>query len=373
MSLSSMSLRSTLWIGLVILVAGCSEDGFRGPYLQNVTADSVTIGFQSPVAEDGTLEWGPDASYGFVETSPKQKKHFVTLNALLPDTTYHYKLSGGGKNLTSDLTFKTAPDSSGLKMAFIAFGDSGSGIYSQGQVADAIGKVEFDLAIHTGDVVYPNGSDADYFKKFFSPYREWLTSTPLWPSLGNHDIMSGNGAPYLENFALPNGNNAKERYYSFDWGHAHFVSLSTGDSLQSQPPSPQYTWLADDLAQSAATWKFVFFHEPIFATGSHKERQDLDHLAGLFTNHDVDVVFQGHNHHYERLDQYQGQGPIYIVTGGGGAILYPSIFGRHKSANTSLVFEVKHHFVRVGLDGRDMLLEARDKDNKVFDTVTRTK
>jgi len=148
----------------------------------------------------------------------------------------------------------------------------------------------------------------------------------------------------LNNFHLPANNlEGSERYYSFDYGHAHFVALDA--SVSTAPGSAQHAWLEQDLATSTKPWKFVFFHHPpysggfIIIDGKRLETENITvrrNLVPLFELYGVNIVFSGHSHSYERtypilqnqaIDQGQEpdyinpSGPIYIVTGGGGRYL----------------------------------------------------
>ena len=60
-------------------------------------------------------------------------------------------------------------------------------------------------------------------------------------------------------------------------------------------------WLDEDLAASRAPWKIALIHRPALATGKYGFiPADHSALAPRFEEHGVDLVFQGHNHLYER-------------------------------------------------------------------------
>ena len=59
-----------------------------------------------------------------------------------------------------------------------------------------------DFLLHTGDLIYPNGDAADYQRNFFEPYRKLLHRVVFMPSLGNHDVATKRGQPYLDVFEL---------------------------------------------------------------------------------------------------------------------------------------------------------------------------
>lgn len=58
------------------------------------------------------------------------------------------------------------------------------------------------LSLHDGDLVYGKGEAHDYPKKFFWTYRELISRLPFYPVLGNHDVTTDNGQPFLDTFTL---------------------------------------------------------------------------------------------------------------------------------------------------------------------------
>jgi len=129
-------------------------------------------------------------------------------------------------------------------------------------------------------------------------------------------------------------------------------------------------WLQTDLAASTARWSFVFFHHAMFTTGPHAADTTLaDMVATLepvFSQYDVDIVFNGHDHAYER--SVPQNGVIYIVSGGGGASLYDV------STGDDIFFAASaHHVVRVQLDGCILSLRAIDAAGALLDQIALAK
>jgi hypothetical protein len=79
----------------------------------------------------------------------------------------------------------------------------------------------------------------------------------------------------------------------------------------------------------------------------------------------VNVVFQGHNHNYQRAER---KDVVYITTGGAGAPLYPV---GDLTPETKFAREI-HHYVRVRTSGRTWSLEAVDWSGNVIDRDERT-
>ena len=245
-------------------------------------------------------------------------------------------------------------------------GDSGRGRKGQLAVAALLERVEPDLILHTGDIVYPSGEERHYDRRFFVPYGRLLKEVPIFPILGNHDLERGNGTAYLNNFHLPGTDmQGTGRYYSFDWGNAHFVALNSelyhGD--HSYHPEEQKTWLERDLKETRQPWKIVYFHRPIYSSSKHGSDQRIrEDLEPILVRHKVDLVFSGHDHVYERTVPIYGV--TYVVSGGGGKGLYPAGSSEWTAFSKSV-----HHAVLVRIDGEHLCLEAVEPDGVVLDRL----
>jgi hypothetical protein len=188
-------------------------------------------------------------------------------------------------------------------------------------------------------------------------------------------VVTDAGAAWLRAFVLPGDNGTHTtRYYSFDYGAAHFLALDSEEDFG--PTSAQYTWLLRDLESPAAqraTWRFAYVHRPPYSSGlGHGSEYALrEAWSPLFERFGVDVVFAGHEHNYERSKPVRdytavgGRFPVvYIVTGGGGKQLYE--VGRSPwTAYSAMVY----HFVRVDVSGRHIRLQAINAAGQVFDQV----
>ncbi len=363
--LSMARLRAWLWLVPLVLVLADGPTLTRGPYVQAVTATSAIVIWRTDVASDSRIEYGVgDYANSIVDPGPTTE-HVLALTDLITGTTVTYRVFSGGLPLATG-SFRTAaaPDQS---FRFAVIGDSGIGSAAQQQVADRLVVLAPDLVLHTGDVIYPSGQASGYDPFFFQPYQALLRQSPVFPTLGNHDYGTAGGQPYLDAFYLPRNNPAdSEKYYSFDWGNAHFVALDFNDG----PAQAQLDWLQADLAATDKLWKFVFYHQAIYSSGPHGYEPYLINkravLAPIFEAHQVDVVFNGHDHDYERTQSINGV--IYIVSGGGGASLYnvnPQPFSAHA--------ESAYHAVVVDVDRCTLSLQAVKPDGLVFDALTLSK
>jgi acid phosphatase type 7 len=345
------------------LVFGRAEPSARDQYVQNVSVRSAVIAWMSEEPGAGFVQYGETPELEHERGDGRiGKRHAVTLSGLRPSSRYYYRVAGAQKIAS----FRTAPEGPGSSFTFAVVGDSGTGSKAQQAVAGLLERMQPDLILHTGDVVYPKGDDADYDPKFFAPYRRIIEGVPIFPSLGNHDVETENGAPYLENFHLPRNNPEDTgRYYSFDWGNAHFVALDSELYYDDEggDPERQKAWLERDLGETRQPWKFVFFHRPPYSSSEHGSdlmvREDLE---PVLARHGVDLVFNGHDHDYERTVQIRGV--TYVVTGGGGKDLYEAGESEWTAFSRST-----HHAVRVRLDGARLRLEAIEPSGVVVDRL----
>jgi predicted phosphodiesterase len=337
----------------------------REPYIQGVTAYSAVICWVSVDPDSGVVEYGETPELGHKQVGSRVgRRHAVALTGLDPGSMYHYRVeSAGGPSATGH--FRTAPVGDST-FSFAVVGDSGSGGKGQLAVAALLERLRPDLIMHTGDVVYPAGEERHYDRRFFAPYRNLIKTAPIFPVVGNHDVRKRNGAAFLEYFHPPLGSpGSTKRYYSFDWGNAHFVALDSelyyGDT--GSDPEEQRTFLERDLAATRKRWRVVFLHRSPYGSSRHGgDGRIREYLEPLFARHGVDVVFSGHDHVYERTVPIKGVS--YVVSGGGGRRLYPT--GR--SARTASSVSA-HHAVLVRVEGRHLSLEAVEAGGEVVDRL----
>lgn len=368
----SRSARTLLILGLGLLARTAVANAAtlsRGPYLQLLTDQSVTIVWNTDVAAACALAIHPVG--GPTSTIPGGTGTVcsIPVGSLAPDASYAYTPLADGAAIDTESVFRT--DDPTLPFTFLVVGDSGCNCPAQTAIRDRMLTVPADLVLHTGDMIYETGAAADFNPKFFAPYRDLLRELVFWPCLGNHDVAADAGASWRAAFSTPANNAAaSENYYSFDFGNAHFVVLDSNASTA--PGSAQHTFLDQDLAASTAEWKFVAFHHTIYSNSQHGSNLGIRaNLVPLFDARAVDVVFMGHDHDYERtyaLTNNQivapGTGTVYVTTGGGGRALYPA----GHSATTAYA-ESAYHFTRVDVNGATLHLEMIRDDGAVRDTL----
>jgi 3',5'-cyclic AMP phosphodiesterase CpdA len=115
--------------------------------------------------------------------------------------------------------------------------------------------------------------------------------------------------------------------------------------LNSQAPigagSPQYEWLRQDLASSAAACTIAVWHHPLFSSGDNGNSPFVRDVFNLLVQYGADVSLHGHDHSYERFapqdanGRASARGMRAFVVGTGG---YP-LYKRRQTQANSEVFE----------------------------------
>ncbi len=327
----------------------------RGPLIQNPAAitTTMTILWWTDVTGDSTVEYGLTPSLGSsvnvaqagsCEIGAAGTCHAVPLTGLQPGTRYYYRLLTNGTQVLATTyfqTFKTPSDPS--ELYFTVIGDWGQGTSQQGQIGNNMNADDPPLVMTVGDNAYTNGTQSDWDNNvFISQWKNGILRRAVFmPTLGNHDLNNvGNtnwaSSVEIKMHQLPRNAPAgqEERYFSFDYGDAHFVVMDAN------PPginSTQTNWAAADLAATTRKWKFVFLHQTPYSCANGFASIGSDHTVRntwgpIFEQYGVDIVFIGHDHSYERshaVDDYlvgggsgsDGKSTYYIMTGGGGAAL----------------------------------------------------
>ncbi len=370
------------------------EGVIGGPYLGNVTRTSAHVSWVTRGEGPGAVRFwqqGQAAREARADTlsTPAGIWHEAVLTALRPGELCTYTLAAAGG---PEHAFVTAPDD-GRPFTFLALGDTRPGDRTAAQPTDMARAVaaqvagrEFVFALHNGDIVAEGGRCEgelsgweQYRRAYLNLFGATLARAPFYLTPGNHDMAWGTcGMEIFKGvFALPDQTpgEGRESYYSFDWGNLHVISLNTNEPVG--PGSAQYEWLEGDLAANRQQWTVVQFHEAVYTSGDHEAFLPArESWVPLFERYGVDLVFNGHNHTYERTCPIKAGacttradgGVVYVVTAGAGPALHDSTGAWFSVLHLSL-----HHFVTVHIDGNRLELSAWNWQGQLFDRYVMTK
>src|SRR3954467_13277050 len=290
------------WATLTSLTTGSATYGRVGS--ESCTAHAVT-------ATRTSMTVGSTAEYQWK----------AQVSGLAPDASYCYRVFGGSVDLLgSDPSpqFRSqVPAGATTPFSFAVFGDWGlSGTDGtnpdQARLMSQISASGARFAVTTGDNGYNGGTQTEYgdmvqtgsgVSGIFGP-GFWTVpgrSIPLFPTQGNHGMNSvpltnwpqdravatSGGRYQMDTYCCVNGTKSASYpsdWYAFNAGEARFYVLEAswansnvgtsnlyGDDAAAHwtVSSPEYKWLASDLAAHPGGLKFAFFHFPLYsANGS---------------------------------------------------------------------------------------------------------
>ncbi|XAR69731.1 Acid phosphatase [Bertholletia excelsa] len=253
--------------------------------------------------------------------------HHVTIGPLDPNTVYYYRCGGSDP----EFSFKTPPAS--LPIEFVVVGDLGQTEWTA-QTLVHVGARDYDVFLLPGDLSYANCQQHlwDSFGRLVEPYasnRPWMVTE------GNHEVEAlsrhfpNSFEAYNARWPMPyaESGSTSNLYYSFEVAGTHIAML--GSYADYDASSDQYKWLEADLARvdrRRTPWLIVLVHAPWYNTNyAHKGEGEgmRKAMEKLLYKAQVDVVFAGHVHAYERFTRvYDNKadpcGPVYVTIGDGG-------------------------------------------------------
>ncbi len=339
----------------------------KAPYLiYNGDNTHMQVLWQLNSTENCTIEWGTDTLYslGSAQTHEygSDYQHTYTIENLTPATKYYYRVSLNQEVHTG--SFRSAPDTNETDIKFFAYGDTRSNPATHNQVAAAMVETYIgdenlqSIIISVGDLVNDGNSESDWDNQFFSPsysnIQEMLATLPYQSCMGNHE---GSGVLFTKYFPYPF---VTRRYWSFDYGPAHFVVLDQYTSYS--PGSAQLTWLENDLASTTKPWKFIYLHEPGWSAGGHSNEIPVQlYIQPLCEQYGIPIVFGGHNHYYARAEV---NGVQHITTGGGGAPLYQPDLNYPNIITATMA----NHFCTIEIEDDHLSFKAIKPDGTVIDS-----
>jgi hypothetical protein len=358
------------------------------PYLQWITQTEATIRWETNFPCVGQVSWGVSEKTDQLVSEPEPRTyHEIKLTNLEPEMLYYYRTlskADGPAVVTSDVgkvletpvsTLQTAnlPDT---PFGFVVLSDTQWQPKIAGSLANAAWDLRPNFVVIAGDLVDAGNSKKQWTNDFFGALKPLVERVPFYPVLGNHEQDT---RFYYDYMSLPN----PEYYYTYRFGNTQFFMLDTNRDVR--PGTEQFKWLEKELAASKARWKICVHHQPPFSSdddyGNDWKRPirratlgDMKSkpLVELYDRYEVDIVWCGHVHSYERTwlirngKPVEKDGTLYMITGGAGGPLerhgpYRPGFQRHiKSA---------HHFCYVTVHGGELEIQAYDIDGKLFDSA----
>jgi len=322
---------------LVVALVGCctlpatAATFEHGPYAGAPSHDSVVVSWTSSPSVPARVEFATRDDFATtgamtdtmavaaLAEDPLVKTSHAILAALAPASDYVYRVvlvDDNEETASAVGAFSTAPDA-GTPVSFVVLADTQQQLEGTNRLAlvgDAIAAdpFEYDFVLHGGDVV--ENPSSYYWDDWFASFAAMLRRAPFVPVLGNHEK---NHRSYYDAFALPPGAGKNdERWWALHWGDVVIVGLDS-NVKKATDFQAQQAWARAHLS-GPEPHKFAIFHHPVFSSDAyHGSGTFLDRIFHpIFVETGVNIVFNGHSHHYEHIVR---DGVTYLVVGGGGA------------------------------------------------------
>lgn len=207
---------------------------------------------------------------------------------------------------TNSFTPRTgsAPDP-GRPFILAVAGDGASGEPRADQVTDLIAGWNPNMFVYLGDV-YDDGTYTEFYNWYGMGTDRYSQFNPITnPVVGNHEYGVPEAGGYFDYW------DNVPHYYSVDAAGWHIINLdSTSQFNQTAPGTPQYDWLAANLAANISACTIVSFHHPVYNIGPEEDTPRMNDIWALLAQHGVDVVLTGHDHDYQRWYALDGTGAL---------------------------------------------------------------
>jgi 3',5'-cyclic AMP phosphodiesterase CpdA len=250
-------------------------------------------------------------------------------------------------------------------LKFAAIGDSGRWSTEQRETAARLAASHatssFDFVLMLGDNNYGDGSPESYKNRFEEPFKPLLDAgVKFFAVRGNHDAG--------EQWQYPLFNMGGHRYYTFErrpgvvpivGDRVRFFAVDTVNF-----DDEQLRWLDRELSGSEADWRIVFMHHPLYTSGRYSLSASLlrRRIEQTLIDHQVDVVFAGHEHVYERLRPQNGV--MYFVNGAAGSVRQGDL---QQSAVKAHGYDADLSFMLLEIAGDTMYFRAINRGGRTVD------
>jgi hypothetical protein len=333
------------------------------------TLDSITLAWQPATDNVGVTGYEVLRNGNVVGTAPATT---FTDTGLASGTAFTYTVrardAAGNLSPASAAVQASTQPGNGTGIVLVVAGDIAKRQIpaEHNKTAQLVEGIKPSHVLTVGDNQYDNGTLSEfqtYYDKTWGKFKNITKPTP-----GNHewyDNLNGYKSYFGSGIATPQG----KPYYSFDVGDWHFVALDS-DPLTDGVKDEQIAWLRQDLANNQKACVGGYWHHPRFNSGEYGDIKAIAPFWDELLKVKADVVFSGHDHHYERIKPLNSAGRIdeangirSAVVGIGGDNLYTQINPREGVEKSF----AKHGVMKLVLTGRTYSWEIIGTDGKVLD------
>lgn len=309
-----------------------------GPWIQNVTENSVTIlwttgektlSWVEMSRDEGTTWYQQDNHTRYFEVISGRKYygtfHRVTINGLDKATTYQYRIVGkpvtddsnpyaiayGAERAGTGVHKVKTLDYNAQTCCFPMVNDMHFDDEKYSKLMDGMDKKKADFIVLNGDIISFSNAQDTLIRHTFGPISEIAADFPVIYARGNHE---GRGAEwYLAREAFPS--NTGEFYFSFRQGPVAFLVLDAGEDKPDSDPEYSDQAAFDQYRAEELEWlkkvvetpefknapqKVVIMHIPAFDGPSawYSQHWIAKNFTPVLNKAGVKLMLSGHHHQY---------------------------------------------------------------------------
>eukprot|EP00730_Choanoeca_flexa_P016235 TRINITY_DN7632_c0_g1_i1.p1 TRINITY_DN7632_c0_g1~~TRINITY_DN7632_c0_g1_i1.p1 ORF type:complete len:542 (+),score=125.05 TRINITY_DN7632_c0_g1_i1:31-1656(+) len=330
----------------------------------NTTSDMV-VTFASVTPDKAVVSWRahdttevtsvsvlPNKFNGTGNPDGVQYIYRAIMSPLVSGQYYDYNVTIN--NITKSFSFQAKPlhpSEEPWVASFLVFGDMGR--HGGGMVLDQLEleaedvKEHVTALIHFGDYAYDLDSDGGVNGDTFMNRIEKLAANRAYMTcVGNHEIEDGSFSNYVNRFSMPrhdSNDGWDQMWHSWNIHNIHFISYSSEVYFSNTKDiERQFAWLQADLEhanqpdqRAKYPWIVAYGHRPFYCSNidgddcTKNSSVVREGLEDLFHKYGVDLVFEAHEHSYERTypvynntrtgtDYHNPEGIVHLVSGAAG-------------------------------------------------------
>jgi hypothetical protein len=371
--------------GLAPALDGKQQRTLRtGPYLQNPTADGMTVMWMTSDSCYGVVEYGPTERLGHLADAEVDGLrqagnllHRVRLRDLRPGTRYFYRVRCQpivtykpyeivyGPSFDSPIHSFVTPDPAAQRVRFLVYNDIHAHVPLWRRLGATVAQEPVDFVFLNGDIIDDAGDDSQIVDDFLDVCTElFATRVPFFYTRGNHEVRGAYARQLKQYFDLPQD----RYYYGFSWGPARFVVLDSGEDKPDDFSgyaglcdfdayrTAQQAWLGREAASApfaSARFRIAMHHIPAHYAidpasddnmGNHGAIDARKKWWPIFNQSGVDLYFGGHTHQLTMKPADPRTGHRFPVLIGGGP---------NTGTGTVMLVDIDCEIIRVKVFGDD--------------------
>lgn len=315
----------------------------HGPYLQNITEDSVTIMWFTNKKCVSKIEYGTGDNFrtfpqwgSLVQTAVSSRhglidaytiSHSITISGLEAGKSYRYRVVSKeivqfqpyeilyGTTVVSDIYHFQTLDPGAESFSFCTLNDIHENSGRLNSLLQQVPWDHIDLVFLNGDTLNHLEEENQIFSGFLDTCVErFAKEIPFVLIRGNHETR-GKFARNLSHYIATPENRF---YYSFNHGPVHFIVLDSGEDKPDTHPvyagladfdayrEKQAEWLSQDVQGEgfkSAIFRIAFSHIPPFGGNDwHGEQYVRKSWGPIFNEARIDLLICAHTHRFDKLD-----------------------------------------------------------------------